>query len=343
MSELARAETLEARLYHAADVFERERQRIFSRDWILVGHESELTEAGQTLAECLAGFPIFVQRGRDGELRGFHNVCRHRAGPLVDDGPGRHSLLRCRYHGWTYEEDGRLKSARDFGDAEDFDPAAFSLFPIRVACARGFVFATLDTAAPPLEAALGPFLQAARDVPFEEARFFTRVHHDIACNWKTYVENYLEGYHIPFLHPSLSREVDTRAYRVEPGPGYVLHRVPSRAGAENPVYAGFWAWVAPNVAFNVYGNGMSVERMLPMGPGSMRIEYLFFFRDLGDSGRETREAALAMCERVTAEDRQICEAVQRNLEAGVYQRGRLSPRHEAGVHAFQERVRAALA
>jgi len=342
MTELARAETLEARLYHAAEAFELERQRIFAREWILVGHESEVAEPGRTLAECLAGYPIFVQRGRDGSLRGFHNVCRHRAGPLVEDGRGTHHSLRCRYHGWTYDEEGRLKSARDFGDAEDFDPARYSLFPIRVARARGFVFVNLDEGAAPLESALGPFLELARDVPFEAASFFGRVQHELACNWKTYVENYLEGYHIPFLHTALSREVETRAYRVEPGPGYVLHDVPTRAGTENPVYKGFWAWVAPNVAFNVYGNGMSVERMLPTGPRRTRIEYLFFFDDLGESGRETREAALAMCARVTGEDRMICEAVQRNLEAGIYTRGRLSPQHEAGVHAFQERVRAAL-
>jgi choline monooxygenase len=100
--------------------------------------------------------------------------------------------------------------------------------------------------------------------------------------------------------------------------------------------------VAPNVAFNVYANGMSVERMLPTGPRSMRIEYLFFFRDLGESGRAGREAALAMCRQVTGEDKALCEAVQRNLEAGIYTRGRLSPRHEAGVFAFQQHVRAAL-
>jgi len=342
MMELARAETLDASFYHAPEIFARERQAIFAREWILVAHESELPEPGQTFAECLAGFPIFVQRGRDGALRGFHNVCRHRAGPLVDDGPGRHNFLRCRYHGWTYEEDGRLKSPRDFGEAEGFDASRFSLFPIRAACARGFVFVNLDAGAPPLEAALGPFLEVARDAPFEASRFCTRVRHEIACNWKTYAENYLEGYHVPFLHPALSREVETRAYRVEPGAGYVLHHVPTRAGAENPVYQGFWAWVAPNLAFNVYGNGMSVERVLPNGPRSTIIEYLFFFRDLGESGRAAREAAFEMCRQVTGEDRIICEAVQRNLEAGIYTRGRLSPRHEAGVHAFQERIRASL-
>jgi len=343
MSELARAETLDARLYRDPEVYEQERRAIFARHWILLGHESDLANPGDTLAECLAGFPIFVMRGRDGALRGFHNVCRHRAGPLVAEGHGNHSLLRCRYHGWVYDEQGRLRPPRDFGEAEGFDPARFPLFGIRVEVARGFVFVNLDPGAPPLAAELGPFLQVAKDVPFEAAAFHGRVQHDLACNWKTYVENYLEGYHIPFLHPALSREVDGRAYRVRPGPGYVLHEVPTQASATNPVYQGFWAWVAPNVAFNVYANGMSVERMLPTGPRSMRIEYLFFFRDLGESGQAARDAALAMCRQVTLEDQTLCEMVQRNLDAGVYTRGRLSPRHEAGVFTFQQHVRAALA
>jgi choline monooxygenase len=106
------------------------------------------------------------------------------------------------------------------------------------------------------------------------------------------------------------------------------------------VYDGFWAWLAPNVAFNVYAHGMSVERMGPTGPESMRLDYLFFFRDDSDEAAAKREAALAMSRQVTAEDRAICEAVQRNLAAGVYGKGRLSPRHEGGVFAFQSRVRA---
>lgn len=341
--DLERAETLPARLYHEPDAYARERTAIFAREWLLFAHEAELPRPGDARAECLAGFPIVVRRGRDGVLHGFHNVCRHRAGPLVADGPGHHPLLRCRYHGWVYEDDGRLRSAGDFGAARDFEPAKFPLFRLRVETARGFVFVNLDTEAAPLEATLGPFLGVAKDVPFEAARFHGRVHHDLACNWKTYVENYLEGYHVPFLHPALSREVDTGAYRVEPGPGYVLHAAPPRAGSGGGVYEGFWAWVAPNVAWNVYANGMSVERMLPTGPRSVRVEYLFFFRDTSEAGRAQREAALEMCRRVTEEDRTVCEAVQRNLEAGVYERGRLSPRHEAGVHAFQERVRAWLA
>jgi choline monooxygenase len=340
--ELARAETLPAAWYHEPSCYARERERIFAREWLLVGHESQLPQAGDAMAETLAGWPVLLVRGADGEVRGFHNVCRHRAGPLLWDGSERCRVLRCKYHGWVYELDGRLRSAPDFGDAEDFDPARFSLHPLRVAAWRGLLFANLDPEARPLEAALAPFARAAAQVPLEAARLEARASHELACNWKTYVENYLEGYHVPYLHPALHSEIDVKGYRVEVGDGYALHFAPPRPSVREPVYEGFWAWLAPNAAINVYASGMSVERMLPTGPETMRIEYLFFFRAAGESAAAEREAALAMCARVTDEDRRICEAVQRNLRAGVYRSGRLSPRHENGVFAFQERVRAAL-
>ena len=340
--ELARAETLPAAWYHDPAIYERERERVFAREWLLLGHESQLPEAGDALAETLAGWPVFLVRGEDGVVRGFHNVCRHRAGPLVWDGAERCRVLRCKYHGWVYDFDGRLRSAPDFGDAEGFDLSEIALEPIRVAAWRGLLFVNLDPAAPPLEVALAPFFRAAAQVPVEAARFHGTVHHALACNWKTYVENYLEGYHVPYLHPALHREIDVKGYRVEVGDGFALHFAPPRPSVREPVYEGFWAWLAPNAALNVYASGMSVERMLPTGPETMRIEYVFFFRDGSEAGAAEREAALAMCARVTDEDRRICEAVQRNLRAGVYRAGRLSPRHENGVFAFQERMRAAL-
>ncbi len=340
---LARAETLPAELYHGVGPFEAERRAIFGRSWILLGHESEVAETGDTLAERLAGWPIFVRRGRDGVLRGFHDVCRHRAGPVVGMPEGdtalacRTPLLRCRYHGWVYDEEGVLERTPDFGDAEDFDPRSFALAPVRVDIWRGFVFVCLDASAPALAHTLGRLPELTAHLPLEAHRFYGRTAHRLRCNWKTYVENYLEGYHIPYVHPRLHREIDSSAYAVSAEKQVVTHSAPARDRVAAPVYDGLWAWLFPNLALNVYETGLSVERMMPVSPNEMRIEYLFFFAEGVDP-----EAALAMCEEVTAEDRAICEAVQNNLEAGVYDRGRLSPRHEAGVFFFQSLVREAL-
>jgi len=339
---LARAETLPARWYRDPAVFEAERRAVFAREWLFLAHASELSEPGDCFAETLAGWPVFAVRGRDGEIRAFHNVCRHRAGPIAPEGAARCRVLRCAYHGWVYGDRGELLRTPEFGEAEAFDPADFSLFPLATSTWRGFVFVNLDPEAAPLARALGRLPALAADLPLESLRpSGGRVSHPLRCNWKTYVENYLEGYHVPYLHPTLHREIVTKEYRVEAAERVVTHHVPPRPRVADPVYEGLWAWVVPNVAFNFYGRGLSVERMLPTGPATMRVEYLFFFA--ADASEAEREAARAMCQRVTAEDRAICEAVQRNLEAGVYDRGRLSPRHENGVHYFQDTLRAALA
>ncbi len=196
------------------------------------------------------------------------------------------------------------------------------------------MFLNLDFEAAPLAGSVAPLDAAVEAVELASFRLHSRRSHPIACDWKVYVENYLEGYHVPALHPSLRAEIDWNTYRVEVhgDDGVVTHHTAASAEV-NPVYGGLWAWLAPNAAINVYRNGMSLERMAPAGPGAMTVEYSFLFRD--DASNDERASALAMCEQVTEEDRRICEAVQRNLSAGIYDRGRLSPRHENGVAAFQ--------
>src|SRR5580693_6922321 len=127
----ATQETLPASLYRDPAVYEAERRAVFARSWLLFAHESQLAEPGCTVAAAVAGYPLIAVRGADNRIRAFHNVCRHRAGPLADDGTGKcEGALVCRYHGWRYALDGRLASARDFGPAEDFDPRDFALLPL---------------------------------------------------------------------------------------------------------------------------------------------------------------------------------------------------------------------
>jgi choline monooxygenase len=332
-------ETAEAAGYGDLAQWARERTRIFARTWQFLGCECAVARPGDWLAETLAGYPVLVVRGEDGTLRCFHNVCRHRAGPLTDGPAGRcDGALTCRYHGWRYALDGRLKQARDFGPAAGFDPRDFSLFPIALETWRGLIFVRMGEVGAPLADAIEPLERRLAGADWSDLRVALVRAHPLACNWKTYVENYLEGYHVPTLHPSLDAEIDSARYRVEMDGLVALHDAPLRK--PTAVYGGLWAWLWPNLGVNVYGaaDGLMIERISPLGPAATRLDYVY----LTPGGRPVSDETLAMSDAVLAEDRWIVERVQANLDAGVYRTGRLSPRHELAVGAFQGFVAGAL-
>ena len=327
------APTLPAEWYFGAERYERERSSIFANEWLWFTAAADVETPCTYVAQVYAGWPLMVVRGSDGALRGFHNVCRHRAGPLVDDGAGACANLVCQYHGWAYAFDGRLRSARDFG--ETLDPDALALHPVQVATWRGQVFVNLNAAAAPLEEDLADFFAEMSDFPLEAMTLVRSSRHDLACNWKTYADNYLEGYHIPLLHPELNRQFDAKRYRVDLGDRYCRHRAPSRDGSPA---AGRWLFRWPNLAMNIYGDSMNVEVIVPTGPETCSVSYSHFF---SDPGAPDIAEVIALADTVLAQDRRIVESVQRNLAAGIYEGGLLSPRHENGLLQFQDLVRAA--
>lgn len=323
-------------LYTGEAPLKADREAILRRSWQFVGHETMLPATGDYLAEVVGGAPVVVVRKADGALAAFHNVCRHRAGALVADGAGNcGEAFTCRYHGWRYALDGRLRNAVDFGAAPGFDARDYGLFPIRVETWRGLVFVNLDLKAAPLAGLAAPLAARwSRDLsalPLVERRT-----HAIACNWKAYVENYLEGYHLPMVHPEFDQDVVVANYWTEIEGEAVFAFAPARDAS---VYGGLWAWLWPNLGINVYRHGYMMERMTAVGPEETRLDYFYFF----EPGREAELAAMfEASDRVTAQDVAVCEAVQRNLTAGIYRGGVLSPKHETGVAWFQGRVAEAL-
>ena len=200
---------------------------------------------------------------------------------------------------------------------------------------RGQVFVNLSAAAAPLEEDLGDFFAEMNDFPLEGMTLVRSTRHDLACNWKTYADNYLEGYHIPLLHPELNRQFDAKQYRVELGDRYCRHTAPSRDGSPAD---GRWLFRWPNLAMNIYGDSMNVEVIVPTGPESCTVSYSHFFVD--PNAADVADV-IALADTVMEQDRRIVEAVQRNLAAGTYRGGLLSPRHENGLVQFQDLVRAA--
>lgn len=318
--------------YIGEEALKADRTRILRRTWQFVGPRSALVQAGDYLADVVGGAPVVVVRNAEGGLCAFHNVCRHRAGALVPDGEGNcGGQFTCRYHGWKYTLDGRLRSAVDFGQAPGFDPRQYGLFPIRVETWRGMVFVNLDLAAPPLAEFMAPLDKRwAADLP--EYALTEKRTHLIGCNWKTYVENYLEGYHLNMVHPEFDQDIVVADYKVEIEGEVIFHSAPARDGSVN---AGLWAWMWPNLAINAYRHGYMVERMTAVGPSATRLDYFYFF----DPARTAELADMfVVSDRVTKQDKDVCEEVCRNLEAGIYRGGVLSPKHEAGIAWFQAKV-----
>lgn len=330
--------TAPASIYRDAKRYETERKEIFGRSWLFMAHESELKVEGDVISATIAGFPLLVVRTADG-FKGFHNVCRHRAGPLVDEDRGNcGSTFVCKYHGWVYTLDGRLRNARDFGAAAGFDPRNFGLVPLRVETWRHFVFVNADLNASPLATSLSPLDKKLNERKFEHLVHAERRTHDIACNWKLYVENYLEGYHIANVHPLLNAQVDASRYEVTVDGAVSFHHAPPLKKDEG-VYDGVFAFALPHLGVNSYGDdGLMMERMVPMGPSATRLVYDYYLTPQVAHDPQTKQRILETSAIVTAEDKWICEKVQANIDAGIYEAGVLSPKHEGGVAWFQQFV-----
>ena len=246
----------------------------FARSWQLVGYREQVVHAGDYFTFALAGEPLLVARGAGGELRAFYNVCRHRAGPPAE-GCGSRKVFRCGYHGWTYGLDGRLITAPEFEGVKDFDPSQFGLRPVRCEEWSGMIFVNLDEHAPALRQSLGELPAQAEKFRLGNMRFHARRDYVMECNWKTYVDNYLEGYHLPSVHPSLNRELDYGDYTTVLFERHSLQKSAIRAASDvtEPAQrkyanssgndAAEYFWIFPNWMLNCYPDNVSVN--IPSG------------------------------------------------------------------------------
>jgi choline monooxygenase len=312
-----------------------ERERVFGRNWIAVGRADQVSDVGQFFTVDLAGEPLVVVRGSDGRLRAFYNVCRHHAAAVMTAPSGTAQHLRCPYHGWTYGLDGSLKGAPEFGGVCNFDRDENGLVAVQAASWENFVFVNLDPETAPLHEFLSDLVQR---VSVAGLRFYTRKSYTLACNWKVYVDNYLDGgYHVPHLHKSLTSVLDYKEYTIENGTNYTLQSSPmvvsedasvaqTRTGDRAEYY-----WLYPNFMINIYAGVMDTNLVLPLGQDKCLVVFDFYFEELSP---EYKAESVAVSDRVQAEDVDICESVQRGLHSRAYGAGRLSVRREAGEHLF---------
>jgi choline monooxygenase len=342
---LAEARTIPAPWYVDPRILDLERLALFTRSWQMVGRADQLREPGQYITLELAGEPILVVRGSDRVLRGFFNVCRHHAAAVMTEAEGRTNNLRCPYHGWTYGLEGELKGTPDFTGVCDFDRAANGLVPVETALWENWVFVKLERDSPSLEEFLGAdLIGRMRSLGLENLHWMERRHYTLDCNWKVFVDNYLDGgYHVPHLHRGLDSVLDYSNYTIESRDRFCLQSSPmvaegteARTGAVRKGECALYYWIYPNFMINWYEGVLDTNLVCPRGVDRTEVIFDFYFTDISKQSREHNLASIAVSQRIQDEDVAICKSVQRGLTSRAYVAGRLSVRREGGEHLFHK-------
>jgi choline monooxygenase len=345
------AYTIPAPWYTDARVAQLELQNVFSRTWQSVGRAAQVEKPGQYVTATVAGEPIVAVRGSDNKLRAFYNVCRHHAMTVMNEPCGHAQHMRCPYHGWTYNLEGELRGMTEFEGVCNFDRAQNGLVPVRVETWENFIFVNLDPHAAPLQEFLGALVGLAKPLNFGGLKFVERRSYIQQCNWKVYVDNFLDGgYHVPHMHKGLNSVLDYTNYTIEnvdrccvqSSPVAVDKSSEASAAATRKGDRAFYFWQYPNFMLNWYEGYLDTNLVIPLGVDRCEVIFDFYFGDTSEAQMPYIRESMGVSERVQQEDIVICDGVQRGLSSRAYQAGRLSVRREAGEHLFHRLLAADL-
>ncbi len=352
-ADIARASTLPGSFYRDPAMFERVRERVFADSWLFVGDASDIAAPGRAkpivLLEGFLDEPLVLVRGQDAKLRCLSNVCTHR-GNLVVAEPCQRTTLVCSYHGRRFDLDGKMRSSPEFEAAGDFPSRRDDLPEVALETLGPFAFAALAPKRP-FDELVGDLRARMSWMPLERAVLDASRSRDYEFdgNWALYCDNFLEGFHIPFLHASLNAVVDFEQYTTElfrsssvqialakdPRDAFDFERSAPDHGQSIAAY--YW-WLFPNLMLNVYPWGISVNWVKPLAVDRTRVSFLTY---VWDASRLDRGAGSGL-DRVEREDEAVVEAVQKGVRSRLYQRGRYSPTREQGVHHFHRMLAARL-
>lgn len=349
--DIRRAHTPPPELYTSPDIFERTTERVLRPGWHMTpGLRGN--EIGEALPfELLPGVvraPLAMVRGSDGVVRCLSNVCTHRAN-LVVDAPGCVRALRCRYHGRRFSLEGRFVSMPEFEGAEDFPTPADDLPNVALDSLGPISFASLDPKVR-FSKLVAPIRNRLAFAPWNELRLAGERTYEVAAHFALYIENYLEGFHVPFVHPGLAQELDYASYRTELFEHASLQiGVAKRGDSAFALSAGhpdaelnvaaYYFYVFPTTMVNVYPWGVSMNAIEPRSIDRTAIRYATWVWDEAQRG----SGAGGDLDKVEMEDEAVVESVARGVHSPLYRGGRYSPSREQGVHHFHRLLAAALA
>lgn len=354
-ADIRRAETLPGRVYHDPAVYERQRERVFARSWQVAGDADRVRAPGHvlpfTLLEGCLDEPLVLARDDDGELHCLSNVCTHRAA-IVVEGEGHVRQLRCRYHGRRFGLDGCFHSMPEFEQAKDFPGEADDLSHLPLERWGPLLFTSLDPAYR-FEEWIEPVRRYTEWMPLDRSTYDPPTSRDyvMAANWAAYCDNYLEEFHIPYVHQAtLGGQLDYGAYRTEVfrwgnlqlGVAKGVEEcfdLPSDHPNSGERIGAFYFWLFPNLMLNFYPWGLSVNVVEPLGPGRTRVKFRSW---VWDASRRDRGVGAGL-HKVEMEDEEVVESVQRGVRSRLYHRGRYSPRREVGTWHFHRLLAEALA
>ncbi len=339
--EMAQATTLPAHYYQAAEILAAEQTSIFARTWQLAGCIDQVANVGDYFTTTINNEPILIIHGKDGIVRGFYNVCRHRAAPVAI-GQGNCEEFQCCYHGWRYDLAGKLLAATDFGKITNFSPASMQLQSLSLAIWQKLIFINFASESEPLDTFLAPMPAEVSHLPLTALKRVAHRDYVIKCNWKVYVDNYLEGYHIPIVHPELNNMLDYKKYSVETYHYTSAQHAPLRTqtiqtqlgdwqNAQQPTEA-YYYWIFPNLMVNIYPDNFSTNLILPLNERETLTIFEWYYGK--DVPTEHINRMVEFSDKVQQEDITICEAVQRGIASRSYNQGHYSPKHENGLYHF---------
>jgi len=354
---LAEASTIPSSWYTDKRIFDLEQQTVFANSWQVAARLDQLTNPGNYVTTEIADEPVVIVRGSDDTLRGFFNVCRHHAAAVMTEREGHANQMRCPYHGWTYSLEGELKGTPEFSEVCGFDRAENGLLPIQIGVWEKWVLASLsgqDRSLNDSNVELVSFLgndciEQFQKLELANLHWFERRSYVLNCNWKVFVDNYLDGgYHVPHLHKGLDSVLDYSQYTIENGERFCLQSSPMVTGDRVEVNTSrkgeraLYYWLYPNFMMNFYEGVLDTNLVRPITIERTEVVFDFYFTDVSENARERNLASVNVGDRIQQEDLDICESVQRGLNSRAYDAGRLSVRREAGEHLFHRLLHADL-